>query len=465
VIPTAVNVLGGLHAFRAISARFQGNIFESGAYIGPVLVALVLAYARHHWREPFGKLLVDSLIIIWVLSLGPILHVGGNSLGSLPGKLFSALPFLDKALPTRFTMYAFLIVAMIASLWLATSPAHRRIKYAAVLLIVIFSLPNFSAGYWTSKVDTPVFISNGIYRRYLTPDENVFFISDAVAFTSNMLWQAQTGMYFRMAGGSIEPVPDEYRPWPIVYSMGGPAYLPDAQWQLMSFLASHDVKTIVVYDHTPDSASLRALLPTFTLGPREVGGVTLYRIAPRALDPYRHVTGVEAERRAAATLFDSLLVAASNYALEGKDPRDLTLPRALNLKLLPADWRKGPSKVPEWLVGTAFDPTPSLDSRLAYDIWLGHAGNEYLGIGVTGTYEALEPIIKNYNRDAFRVYFPAPEILAAGTRDKGRGLLLMVFDRDGLARAVTRAAASPPELPSQSLLQDAALSYTESPLR
>jgi hypothetical protein len=84
---------------------------------------------------------------------------------------------------------------------------------------------------------------------------------------------------------------------------------------------------------------------------------------------------------------------------------------------------------------------------------------------VTGTYDGLEPIIKNYNRDAFRVYFPAPEILAAGTRDKGRGLLLMVFDRDGLARAVTRAAASPPELPSQSPLQDAALSYAESPLR
>jgi len=233
----------------------------------------------------------------------------------------------------------------------------------------------------------------------------------------------------------------------------------------MSFLASHDVKTIVVCDHTRDSASLRELLPTFTLAPREVGGVTLYRIARGTLDSYRRVTGWEAERRADTTLFDSLLVAASNYASEGKDPGELTLQRALNLKLLPTDWRKGPSKVPEWLAGTAFDPTPSLDTRIAYDIWLGHAGNEYLGIGVTGTYEGLEPIIKNYNRDAFRVYFPAPEILAAGTRDNGRGLLLMVFDRDGLARAVTRAAASSPELPSQSPLQDAALSYAESPLR
>jgi len=195
LIPTAVNVLGGLHAFRAISAKFQGNIFESGAYIGPVLIVLVLAYAWRHWREPFGKLLVDSLVIIWVISLGPILHVGGTSLGSLPGKLFSALPALDKALPTRFTMYAFLIVAMIASLWLAASPAYRRTKYIGAILIIMFSLPNLSAAYWTSKVDTPVFFSKGIYRRYLAPDENVFFISDAVAFTSNMLWQAQTDLF------------------------------------------------------------------------------------------------------------------------------------------------------------------------------------------------------------------------------------------------------------------------------
>jgi hypothetical protein len=354
---------------------------------------------------------------------------------------------------------------MITSLWLAASPACRRTKYIGAILIIMFSLPNLRATYWTSKVDTPVFFSNSLYRHYLALDENVLFIPDTVFFTGNMLWQAQTKMYFRMAGGWMGATPDEYRPWPITYALGGPVYVPDAQWQLMSFLASHDVKTIVVCDHTTDSASLRALLPTFTLGPQEVGGVALYRIAPGALDSYRHITGVEAERRADATLFDSLLVAASNYALEGKDPGELTLPRALNLKLMPADWRKGPSKVPEWLAGTAFDPTPSLDTRLAYDIWLGRAGNAYLGIGVTGTYEALEPIIKNYNRDAFHVYFPAPQILAAGARDKGRGLLLMVFDRDGLARAVTRAAASPSIIPSQSPLQDTAMFDAEGPLR
>lgn len=462
LIPTKSNVLGGLHMFRVTSAKFQGNIFESGAYAGPPLMGLVLAYAWRHWREPFGKLLVDALLIIWVLSLGPILHIGGNSLGSLPGKLFSALPLIDKALPTRFTMYAFLIVAIITSLWLVESHAGHH-KHPAAFLIVMFSLPNPNARYWVTKVDTPAFFDHGIYRRYLARDENVFFISDAVQFTSNMLWQAQTNMYFRTADGSIVPEPDDYRPWPIVYAIGGPAYIPDAQWQLMSFLASHDVKTIIAFDHSADSASLRALLPAFTLEPQEIGGVTLYKIAPGALDSYRRVTGVEAERRADTTLFDSLLLAASNYALAGKNPGELTLPRALNLRLLPADWQIGPSKVPEWLAGTAFDPRPAPDARVAYNIWLGHAGSAYLGIGVTGTYQALEPIITNYRQDAINVFFPAPDVLAANAKRNDRGLLLMVFDHDGLARAATRAAASPSKLPLESFLQDTALLYRESP--
>jgi len=454
MIPTTVNALGGLHALRVISAKFQGNIFESGAYAGPALIALVLAYAWRHWREPFGKLLVDSLVIIWVLSLGPILHVGGKWLSPLPGKLFSVLPLLDKALPTRFTMYAFLIVAMITSLWLAASPAYRRTKYVAAFLIVMFSLPNLSAGYWTSKVDTRAFFANDLYRHYLAPDENVLFIPDTVFFTGNTLWQAQTKMYFRTAGGSIPPAPDEYRPWPIADTFSKPAYVPDARWQLMSFLASHNVKTIVVSDRNPDLAALHTLLLPFTIRPLEIGGVELYRMAPGSLTSYRDVTGVEAERRADMTLFASMLAAAWNYASEGKDPGELTPVRAMNLKLLPADWRTGPSKVPEWLAGTAFDPTPSLDNRLAYGVWLGRVGKAYLGVGVTGTYGALKPIIDNFGHDASRLYFPAPEELSPDAKDETRGLLLMVFDHDGLARAVTRAPATPSKMAGNSSNRD-----------
>jgi len=180
LIPTEVNLLGHLPVANSISAGFPGNVFERNAFVGPALLAVIAAYAWRHWREPFGKLLIDSLIIICVLSLGPLLHIGGKLICSLPGKLFSALPALDKALPVRFMMYAFLLVAIITSLWLAASPAGRRTKNIGAGLIVMFSLPNLDAAYWTTKVDTPLFFSSDLYRRYLTPEENLVFMPDAV---------------------------------------------------------------------------------------------------------------------------------------------------------------------------------------------------------------------------------------------------------------------------------------------
>ncbi len=455
LIPTQVNALGQLRVLRPISAKFPGNVFERSAYIGPGLLAVVAAYARRHWREPFGKLLIDSLIIICVLSLGPFLHVSGNSICPLPGKLFSVLPALDKALPARFMMYAFLVIAVIASVWLATSPASRLTKNIAAALIVIFSLPNLDAAYWTAKVDTPEFFSSGLYRRYIAPGANVL-VTPYFILGNSMLWQAQTEMYFRMAGGWMGPLPEEYRRWPIVNALAGPAYVPDARAQLMSFLSSHDVGAIVVGDNDPDRALWRSLLAPLTFPPLEIGGVTLYRMPPETLARYGGMSAVEAETRADRTLFNALLAAAWKYTAEGKDPGELTPLRAKNLNLLPADWLTGASWVPEWLAGTEFDPTPSLETHLAYGVFLGRVGKTYFGVGVMGTYRALKPVIDDYRRDAYKIFFPAPRVLGPEAKNEGRGFLLMVFDTDGLARAETKAAASLSGMPRQSRIPEAA---------
>jgi hypothetical protein len=455
LIPTETSALGHLPMANSISAGFPGNVFERGAFVGPALLAVIAAYARCHWRQPFGKLLIDSLIIICVLSLGPFLHFGGHLLGSLPGKLLAALPAIEKALPVRFMMYAFLIIAIITSLWFTTSTASNPMKYTAAAVIVLFSLPNFGSHYWASKVDTPAFFLRGLVRQYLAPDENLLVVPYFI-FGNSMLWQAQTDMYFRMAGGWIGPLPDEYQLWPIVNALAGPAYVPEARTQLMSFLSSHDVEAIVVSDNDPDRASWRSLLAPVAVAPLAIGGVTLYRIPPETLARYGGMSGVEAETRADRTLFDALLAGAWKYAAEGKDPGELTPLRAKNLNLLPADWLTGPSWVPAWLAGTAFDPTPSLETRLAYDVFLGRVGKTYFGVGVMGTYDAMKPVIDDYRRDAYKIFFPAPRILAPEAKDEGRGLLLMVFDTDGLARAETKAVASLSGMPRQSPIPEAA---------
>jgi hypothetical protein len=271
-----------------------------------------------------------------------------------------------------------------------------------------------------------------------------------------MLWQAQTDMYFRMAGGWIGPLPDEYQLWPIVNALGGAAYVPDVRTQLMCFLSSHDVDAIVVSDNDPDRASWRSLLAPLAVPPVEIGGVTLYRIPPETLARYGGRSAVEAQTRADTTLFNALLAAAWKYAAEGKDPSKLTPLRAKNLNLLPADWLTGPSSVPGWLAGTEFDPTPSLETRLAYGVFLGRAGKTYCGVGVMGTYDALKPVIDDYRRDAYKIFFPAPRVLTPEAKNEGRGFLLMVFETDGLARAETKAAASLSGMPRQSRIPEAA---------
>ena len=51
----------------------------------------------------------------------------------------------------------------------------------------------------------------------------------------------------------------------------------------------------------------------------EVGGITLYRLTPQALAPYRELTALAMERRAELARFEALLLAAGRYLDGGGD--------------------------------------------------------------------------------------------------------------------------------------------------
>lgn len=444
LIPTSVNALGVPESLRKIATTFPGNEFERVAYVGPVLIGLALVYARLHWKEPLGKVLIDSLVVICVLSFGPMLHLGGRELVGMPGKGLAIVPAIEKALPVRFMMYAYLILAIIAALWIATSSARIGTKRVVVILAVLFSLPNFDACYWNSRLDTPDFFTKGLYKEYLIPGENVI-VAPYWILGNSMLWQAQTGMYFRMAGGYSGPLPDDYKTWPVVKALTEWTPLPDPQAQLMSFLANHQVGAIVVSDRDPDRSLWQRWLPAAVATPLEIGGVTLYRINPSAQSRYCGLTEVDAERQADFALFNGLLAAASKYDAEGRRPELLTPFAAERLGLIPADWLPGPVWVPEWVVGTKFDMTLDADQPMYRGVWLGYAGGTFLGIGIKGTYRGLKPIIEHYRSDAYRIYFPFPKGLGSETREGDRGLMVVFFKPDGLKRAMADSATRNPD--------------------
>lgn len=442
VIPTPTNVLGRIRAFESISNRFPGNSFEAGGYLGLPLILIAAIFARHHWREPLGKLLIDFLIIICVLSLGPFLHIAGTRSIGLPGKLLARLPILDKALPARFALYAFLDLAIITSIWLATSTVGTTSKYVISVLAVLFLMPNLSARLWSTPVDTPAFFSDGRYRNYLAPGETLVVLPYGIRGNA-MLWQAQTAMYFRMAGGWTGPVPLEFESWPIVHALYGQAYLSDADVQLKAFLANHGVSAVIVSDR--EKNAWRSLLSTFGVTPIDVGGVSLYRIPPLRLAPYKNLTALDMERQADSARFDALVVAANRYLQRGGTLADLTPSVAERLHLLPSDW----------LVGLPLPPQLGQDAGPRFDkgLWLGPWRNGETGVGLAGSYAAVKPLIDKYRGAASGIFFPYPQLLSVRAEREGRWLLVMVFDRAQLSRAAARIEAwpSPPPTGAESM--------------
>src|SRR5262249_26695191 len=153
--------------------------------------------------------------IACIVSMGPRLHVVGRPMMTLPWAIAGHLPLLDKALPDRMMMYAFLVFAVAATLWLRAGGWSRWTLVAAG---VAATLPNPAQGLWVSDVNVPRFFTSGAYREYLSPDDNIL----ALPFSNlgyQMLWQVEAGMYFRMADGWTGATPAEVSAWPATYTL------------------------------------------------------------------------------------------------------------------------------------------------------------------------------------------------------------------------------------------------------
>jgi hypothetical protein len=101
-----------------------------------------------------------------------------------------------------------------------------------------------------------------------------------------MLWQAETGMYFRLATGYLPFAPEGFYDWPIVTSSLQRVALTDVADQWMAFVGAHDVNAVVLADG-PQSLPLKQMVAALQVSPLKVGGVLLYRVRPETLAPIR----------------------------------------------------------------------------------------------------------------------------------------------------------------------------------
>src|SRR2546427_13146904 len=116
-------------------------------------------------------------------------------------------------------MSGFLVVTVIAALWLAEvgqgrGPRRAAIdpawaRWAVVLLGAVLLLPNLSYPAWRSSVDTPAFFSQGLFRTRVPARANVLVIPYGDRGNS-MLWQAHARVPFSMPEGYGSRGPPPY---------------------------------------------------------------------------------------------------------------------------------------------------------------------------------------------------------------------------------------------------------------
>ncbi len=285
-VPSAITRLGG-YSFLSVTSAFRGSLTESGTYLGLPLILIVAIFLITRWRARAAKVIAATLVVSLVWSLGDSLYIAGHQTITVPWALLNSLPLLDLLIPERIALYTALGCAIVAALWLSSSEAGTRRRWALALLAVVFIVPTADAA--TNRGRTPVldapwsapaFFSSGTYKRYLHRDEIVLPLPWGRSGNS-LLWQAQADMYFRLASGYFGPPPPSYwREQPIVYELKFNYPGPGAPRGLRRFLAQHQVADVIV-EQARAGPWPRLLMQAGLRRAVAAGGVFVYHV-PRA---------------------------------------------------------------------------------------------------------------------------------------------------------------------------------------
>ena len=216
ILPTNVIEFGGA-AFQFVSTRFHGNWSEQGSYLGLPLVAMVAASFRSHTRPAVSRMLLATMMVLVVLSLGPVIRIFGNQIEIwAPWQLVLDLPLIRHALPSRLSVYIALLTAIATGFWLAAaqSPWSRTRRYGFCLLAIVFLFPNPQWYQWTPIPFLPSFERKNLEQLFgAMPNLIVLpFAPSPTTRYPTMIWQFQSGMAYTQTGGYLgNPPPKSYR--------------------------------------------------------------------------------------------------------------------------------------------------------------------------------------------------------------------------------------------------------------
>ena len=206
VVPTSLNLLAPALTDE-LTRQFPGNLSEWGAFLGLPLIGVVIFQAISRRADPWTKILVLLALTAAVLSLGRRLHVMGTELPvPLPWAVLQRIPILSDVQAPRFSLQVMLCVALVVALFMdqaiRSRPPRRLVTLGLVGLVLLSLVPKPLPG---SPTVAPAFFTSGATD--MIPQGSVVVVApfagiDTRGVSSDaMLWQAVTGMRFKMPEG------------------------------------------------------------------------------------------------------------------------------------------------------------------------------------------------------------------------------------------------------------------------
>ena len=292
VLPTRYQLIAPAAAPQ-LSDHFSGLFHEAGAYVGLPLLLLLAAVVARHWDDVRARIAALTGGILFVLSLGPHLHVGGESTGwPLPWLPFAGAPLLENVLPGRFTVFVWLAVGAIVAFTIdqAFSYRWRRAvpRLAAIIVALALVIP---APLASSTTAIPAFFANW-GREGMRPDAMVLiapFFRDG-AGADPMVWAAVAGDEVRMpeayayvpdANGLASYGPPGTQLSNIMEAIqdGGNTILArgDVRAQVAADLRTKGITDVIVGPMGQQAQMVAFFTDLFGRSPEEVDGVEIWR--------------------------------------------------------------------------------------------------------------------------------------------------------------------------------------------
>jgi hypothetical protein len=140
-----------------------------------------------------------------ILSLGPRLHVAGRiTRVHLPWRAVEIVPVVNDLLPNRLMLYVFLLAGLLVAIFADAVVGLRERRRAALgiaaLVLALFPLlPRWPSP--STRLAVPPFFAQAVDR---IPQGSVALVAPFAHYPPSvapMLWQAQSGMRYRMPEG------------------------------------------------------------------------------------------------------------------------------------------------------------------------------------------------------------------------------------------------------------------------